>query len=134
MTGYTEEEICEVYKRKGWTSHFAGQVIADLRKGREHVHDFADTDTVTVRELREAWKRCGIDTPFRADGMTEMENFLRDIREHREPEYPAASVWKDHAGRIWFRTSDKRWMRFGKAEIFPHDRPVRPLKRMREVP
>lgn len=107
----------------------------------DHVHDFADTDTVTVREIRDAFRR------ILPDGRCQMcgakfhgndppsEYFLRDISEHREPEYPRHSVWKDDNGVIWQRTSAARsryaqWLRMGMDGIYGDSSPKRPLRRM----
>jgi hypothetical protein len=93
----------------------------------DHVHDFADDDTVTVREIREVLERF--------TGRNVIRDILRDISERREPEYPAYSVWKDDNGVIWQRTSQPRsrygqWLRMGMDGIHGDSSPQRPLKRM----
>ena len=63
MASYTEEEI-----RKAAGPYFmAESVITRLRNNREaHVHDWADTDTITVKELRRKCPGIGCDMTCRS--------------------------------------------------------------------
>lgn len=86
-----------------------------------------DTDTVTVKEIRAAWQR--IDR-LEAVGSVTAAELLTDILIHREPEYPYASIWKDHSGVYWFRGTDKTWLRFGRSDVYKDSSPNRPLHRV----
>lgn len=138
MRSYTEGEI-----RRAWnlaTSRIelenlhmstADVLISELKK-KDHVHDFADTDTITVKELREAWLRAN--APERV-AITNFARLLTDISSHREPEYPYASTWKDGNGVVWQRAMDddgkvNMWLRMGYKGKFSDNYPKRPLKRM----
>jgi hypothetical protein len=138
MGSYAEEEIRAAWNRA--TSRIEAEnlsqctidvLISELRK-KDHVHDFADTDTITVKELREAWRRAN------APASVAIANFamlLTDISSHREPEHPYASTWKDDNGVVWQRAMDgngkvNMWLRMGHAGKFSDSQPKRPLKRM----
>jgi hypothetical protein len=88
---YTEKQIREAWRHawagKGWT--FPVSAVDDLVSQLRHVHDFADTDTVTAREVREAFRRilpndccqrCG--SGFHGKDRP-AEFFLKDISRHR---------------------------------------------------
>lgn len=135
VTSYTEEEIRKAFTLQGNIIHYSlGELLIALAKLKDdHVHDFADSDTITVKELRDAELRLRdtgttLTMPFTAGKL------LQDISEHREPDYPYATVWKDYNGTYWFRTSRNAWLRFGIAPEQPHDLPRRPLRRMDVTP
>lgn len=88
---YTEEQIRRAWEKKGQSagSSPVNALIEQLRKDG-HVHDFADGDTVTAKEIRDAFTRvlpygrclrCG--SKFHGNDIPS-EYFLRDISEHRE--------------------------------------------------
>jgi hypothetical protein len=111
-------------------------VIARLTKNRENAHDFADADTVTARELRDALKRlfpdgrCETCGAFFHGSDTPGDAVLTNISEHREPDCPAWSVWKDANDAIWRRTPEMKWEKFGVRVSFSDVYPKRPLRRM----
>jgi hypothetical protein len=128
---YTESQI-----RKAWAAAFGGPHIptfpswsaeALVRKLKEndHVHDFTDTDTVTVKELLENAPKAGI---------VNIRGLLQLISEHREPEYEPGVVVKDAKARIWLRCPGRTWLLPGSAVTYPDSSPKRPLFRMTEMP
>lgn len=131
MTSYSAEDI-----RRAFAGHDRlneSEVLWALMKNNPV---WTDSDAVTVKELRECLTRmfpddrCGkCGTPFHGKDKPYLA-VLKDILDHREPEHPYATVWKDDSGVCWFRSSDKHWMRFGYSERYPDDKPKRPLKRM----
>ena len=134
IVSYTEEDIRRVLKNSNYRYITAEEVIRRLRQdGGEdaHMHDFADTDTITVKELRDAWKRQY--GPDSADKML-MTVILDDISKRREPDYKPDTVWKDVNGTVFCRTSDKRWMQFGTVSVWADIVPKRPLYQMHEIP
>jgi hypothetical protein len=126
MRSYSEDEISRAFLAIGvrWNT-LSGQLISKLRDMQEaHVHDFADTDTITVREVRDAWER------VRGPGTPDL--LFRDISEHREPEYPAGTAWEDRNHTThWYRLANGKWYRFGSSTTFEDHVPVRPLRRMK---
>ena len=131
MPYYPENKIREAM-RTIWNSGsftiggiyaFEESVIAELKKDSHHHHDFADHDTITVKEIRESWKRLCYGT------IADVNTLLRDISTHREPEHPHGSVWKDRNGAIWFR-SGNTWLKPGDSLVYTDTRPLRPLQRM----
>jgi len=138
MTGYTEDEVRKAIKALEFYSHgHLEKVIENLREMKSgHLHDFADNDTITVKEIREACKRilpndccqkCG--ASFHA-GDKPSDYLLQDISSHREPKYPVNSTWKDADDQIWHRISGNYWKRMGESGGFPDSTPRRPLRRM----
>jgi hypothetical protein len=125
MTSYTEEEIRKAFSLQGNSIHYSlGELLASLRKLKDtHVHDFTDDDTITVRELRESWER--VRGPSPGTGL-----LLEDISKHREPEYPAGSVWRDRNEVTWMRVAGRKWKQFGNVMAWADNVPARPLKRM----
>ena len=132
---YTEKQIREAFGTEdvpflqgSGIRLSADELFRHLGKSTKPV--WAESDTVTVKELREVWERWfpatlpGHEHSFRA--------FLQDIREHREPEYPPGSTWLDSGNPAvpWYRTGNGTWLKFGREGTFPDDAPVRPLKRM----
>jgi hypothetical protein len=126
---YTAEEINQALTAIGGNT--LGILVGKLREMQAndgHVHDFADDDTLTVREFKAALTR------MTDAGGWDADRFLRDISEHREPDYPPRSVWKDRNGVAWCRTRDKRWTQFGISVTWADAVPARPLLRMDVVP
>lgn len=126
MTSYTAEEIRRAFldARGNYGVRDVDTLLAELRKAKASPA-FADSETITVKELRDAYANVG--DIFNDDSL------LAWIREHREPDYPHGTVWKDTGGVIWFRTSDKMWYRFGSTVKFADERPRRPLRQMKEA-
>lgn len=127
MKTYTEDEIRKAWDRaKGnYGCKDLGLFLSELKKA-DREHDFADTDTVTVKEVRDAARRV-----FVLPGRNLGADLLKDISIHREPEYPCGTVWSDANGVIWLRTTDRKWLRFNSLSIYDDDIPHRPLTEMR---
>lgn len=127
---YTEDQI-----REAWVKAFGGvhmptfpswsadALVARLKKDN-HMHDWADTDTITVAELRTAYNT--VEGGF--------GDLLRWISEHRDPTLRVDSVWRDDRGIIWQRTTARKWLRVGFAGTWDDQTPKRPLHEMAEVP
>lgn len=134
MRSYTAEEIREAYKALLRVASAGEELIGKLEKlqeeGEKHIHDWADDDTVTVREIREAWNRRRIDVPIGKCPGVQASELLKDISEHREPEYPPSTIWKDYDGAMWVRIQGKRWGRLAQLQISPDSAPKRPLRQM----
>lgn len=124
MTSYTEEDIRETLRRMGWTED-SRKVLMERLKENSHVHDFTDDDTISVKELKDAWRR-----RLSLVSQDTVTDLLKDISEHREPEYPIGTVWEDAHGQVYFRWSRTQWMKFGTQVRFADNIPARPLKRM----
>lgn len=122
---YTEEEIRKAMQRAlAWsgTNGMADKLIEELR----NIHSpIADTDTITVRELREAYDA--------AMEIFDDNSILAYIREHREnyPLVKAGTVWMDRNNMIWQRTKNGRWTQFGTSSTWDASAPVRPLRQMK---
>ena len=126
---YTEEEIRKAWKvleLSGFGSTYINTLIQALKAEDAHLHDFADADTITVKEIREAWTRMGNPATWTSQ---RADVFLKDISEHREPVYPQGSIWRDRVGLIYCRDG-RNWLRFGTQVTFADNVPLRPLKRM----
>ena len=129
MSYYPENKIREACRKVVMlTPAIEEQLMTALKKE----DDLADTDTITVKELREAWHR---DRNPAAWTSQRLDTFLRDISKHREPEYPYASVWRDNDGIVWMRAMDDRdrvnmWLRMGREGKYSDGYPKRPLRRM----
>lgn len=134
MTTYSEEEIRRAAEKLGFAKNYADALIGKLMKD-DHSHDFADTDTITVKEVREAFRRmlpngctqCG--ASFHGKDIPS-EAFLRNISEAREPSYPPYTVWQDKNGVFWYRTWSKEWLQFGSTERFADSALSRPLRKV----
>ena len=102
-------------------------VIEEARRLRQP----ADDDTITIGELR-AWldRELNPARPVKTmliTGMT-IDKIVRDIRDHREPEYPEGTVVTDGRGIQWKRRGEG-WSRHNwSRDIFPLSEPRRPLK------
>jgi hypothetical protein len=123
---YTEEQIREVLDGyKTVTPYWIERVMTDLRlkSGDSHAHDWADDDTITVREITEAWNR-GNSTPAR----NSLPNFLQDISERRE-NFPPNAVVEDPEGNIW-RLQHTRWQVFNSLMTVSYETPRRPLRQI----
>lgn len=128
MTGYPESRI-RAACRSGIVSPATEEVLIMALKQGDHAHDWADADEITVKELRDAWRRANAPAEQeQADARLNM--FLRDISRHREPDYPVKTTWKDADGAIWRRIPDGKWGRLAQIDISPDDAPKRPLRRM----
>ena len=132
---YTEEQIRGAYDtanvpfmQSSGIRLSADELLWQLGRARgTDVHPvWADSDTVTVKELREAGSRVPVSNP------DPLAAILKDIAEHREPEYPPGTTWLDSGKPAipWYRTGSGMWMKFGQEGTFSHNTPVRPLKRM----
>jgi hypothetical protein len=87
---YTEEQIRRAFERHQGCFTIIPVSFASLMAELDHVHDFADGDTVTAKEIRDAFtrvlpdgrcRRCG--SKFHGNDVPS-EYFLRDISKHRE--------------------------------------------------
>ena len=122
---YTENEIVAAASMCGWGKSIAQALIGELERENDHVHDFADSDTVTVREIREAWNRRRIDVPIgRCPGIQASE-LLKDISEHRE-NFCQDAVVQDPEGNIW-KLRGRDWVIFDSMMKIGYDIPRRPL-------
>lgn len=126
---FSEDEIRRAWGNSPGPSHIEQLLLCLRGIRRNNVHPtWTDSDTVTVKEIREAWQRKYPDSfPLRG---ADLADFLRDIAEHREPEYPYQSTWKDADNVVWQRTAKKMWRKMGQEGEFTHNYPKRPLKRM----
>ena len=137
---YTEKDIREALPAGNYFT--APAVINRLRaqeKKRQdiHVHDFADTDTITVGEFKAACKRTPVlwdGSPVTVGNLSLTDHILRSISEHREPEYKPGTVWEDAFGVAWYRGQSNTWMRFGVTTVWNNNTPKRPLRQMIKVP
>lgn len=91
-----------------------------------------DQDTqVTVGEVRAAVTK--VVTEHYEDS-TEHENtvlatdVIKSIFDSRERQWRAGDVVRDAEGGIWQRVSASQWKRTGRAGMYSHSRPVRPLR------
>ena len=128
---YTEDEIRKAWKileMSGFGASYIEVLLQALEMNRKdnHIHDFTDDDTITVKEIREAWTRMGNPATWTSQ---RTDVFLKDISEHREPVYPQGSIWRDRVGLIYCRDG-RNWLRFGTQVPFADNVPHRPLKRM----
>ena len=126
MSSYTTEEIRRAFldARGNYGVRDVDTLLRELREAKAN-HEFADTDTITVKEFREAC--ANIKDAFTDDSM------LTWIYEHREPKYQVGTVVRDAIGHCYLRAARGSWLRFGTTETFPDDKPRRPLKRMEVV-
>lgn len=120
MKVWGENEIRAAWREAGLKTMDINRLLYQLDK-QPSVTEFADTDTITVKELREAY--AGVDGGFNDDSL------LAYIREHRE-NCPAGTVWMDRNNVIWQRTRDERWAQFG-SSIWANTVPARPLRQMK---
>lgn len=93
MRSYTEDEIrtavarLQMFGRADYSGDSLLGKLAEL-KGTPVL---ADADTVTAKEMRDAWKR--IDS-LTGSGSVTAEQILRDISEHREPEHIPGRIYR----------------------------------------
>lgn len=97
---YSEKEIRAAWGRTpglrllpDFLTAFLGELKGDVV--------LADTDTVTVRELREAWSRENLQTGLSASPAVtrhDLDRLLRDISEHREPEWTPGKIYRTYTG------------------------------------
>jgi hypothetical protein len=106
---YSENKIRAVCRDKLYYPPASiDSLIAALRAKDDHVHDFTETDTITVREFREAWDRqfpgmYPLQIPA-ADRRATFERFLRDISDHREPQYVPGNLYRTLSGGVYLYT------------------------------
>jgi hypothetical protein len=135
---YSEEEIRKAWRkatreieRSDKTYPKTIDTLMDILKGGNgHVHDFADTDTVTVKELQEAEQR--LRRPGSSLSSFSTGKLLRDISEHREPYYAGNTIVKDADNRVWKMSPNRKWLRVEWIGVSNDDQPVRPLRVLRE--
>jgi hypothetical protein len=125
---WAENEIREACRAQKWHPIHEETLIKELKK--DHVHDWADDDVVTVQEIRETWRRW-----FRTPGHEhDVGCFLQDISERREPEYPPLTVWIDGNNNVWQAArTPRRWLKPGSSVEYPYDSPRKPLRQMKAV-
>lgn len=125
MTSYTEKEIRRVARELPFLAVATEELLIErLRKNTKdnHVHDFTDTDTITVKEIREAWGRLN----YRLTTAGGPEGLLLDISSHRE-NFGNNSVAEDPEGNIW-KLKGGRWQIFGSTMTVSYGTPRRPLR------
>ena len=132
---YTEDEIRKAWKILGMTGFGASYIevllqALEMNRKDNHIHDFTNDDTITVKELRETWERqfpgmYPLQIPA-ADKQSTLNMFLRDISEHRE-NFPEKAVVQDPEGNIW-RLHNGKWQIFGITMTVNYHVPHRPLK------
>jgi hypothetical protein len=135
LVTYTEDDIRKAWKQTGlgtFSELWLESLITALNEKKDHVHDFADTDIITVKELREAWNGRTVNGMI-ARNNQDPEALLRNISEHREPGYEIGTVVKDNTGCVYLRLKTG-WWRFGSSMVFEFSAPKRPLFRMTELP
>lgn len=123
LVTYTESQIREAWDKRLRDDSDINELIYALKKlpRGNFVHEWADDDTITVKEIREAFKRLTSAAHFNVPA------FLRDISEHREPEYPLGTVVKDAKGQFWQRAEGMYWASFGQVTVRTNNIPARPL-------
>lgn len=121
MADYTEEEIRKAFQLVQLVS---GNVPATAGG---HEHDFTDTDTITAKEVRDAWRRLDA---LQGPGSVTVSSFLRDISEHREPAYKTGKVYRDKTGVYYRRAVSGAWQVFGTSRFYDDRIPERPLREM----
>jgi hypothetical protein len=122
---YTEAQIREAWNARLRDDSDINELIYALKKLPKGnfvpIHEWADDDTITVKEIREAFKRLTSAAHFNVPA------FLRDISEHREPRYPMGTVVKDAKGKFWQLGESRFWFSFGQTAVVMHHVPARPL-------
>jgi hypothetical protein len=134
VTSYTDDDILLGLSKAGISSITAGAALFCIRRSattkgdKPQMRKLTDTDIVTVKELREAEQR------MRPLGFPSqvfpVQAILDDVMEHREPEYPAGTVWQDANGIPWQRLPDGMWLKMGSDGKYSYSAPRRPLERM----
>lgn len=91
-----------------------------------------DNDTITVRELVEAFQR-RYRFFTKEQAAERAHTVMADIVAHREPEYEVGEVYRDAYREIWQYlpgVSGKPWRIFGSGERFRYETPKRPLRKL----
>lgn len=89
-----------------------------------------ESAVITVGELRAAVVRvlqehyADIDDPAAHIIVTDI---IRDVFNHREPEWQIGDVVRDDSSRVWVRYSRTKWQRVGRSGVFPDQYLERPL-------
>lgn len=125
---YTEDEIRKAWKileMSGFGASYIEVLLQALEMNRKdnHIHDFTDDDTITVKEIREAWTRMGNPATWTSQ---RADVFLKDISEHRE-NFPEKAVVQDPEGNIW-RLREGKWQAFVTLYTVGYMVPHRPLE------
>lgn len=120
----TADAVISAASEAGYCSRMT-DVLDEARRLRQPVIE-NDDDTLTVEELTEAMKRV-IGSWSSSTVEWRVSDIMRDIRAHREPDYPEGTVVEDAQGRQWKRR-DAGWSRRNwSTDIFPLSEPRRPL-------
>jgi len=128
---YSEDDIIRGLSRAGVGSITAGTYLASIRQNamkKEEAPVWADSDTVTVKELLEAEGR--LKPQGFPSTVFSLNRILQEVSASREPEYPAGTVWKDASEIVWMRAEGEMWLRMGWSGSYSHTYPKRPLKKM----
>lgn len=123
----TEDEIRRAAGRLNRLLCSLEAAMSELTKD-SHVHDWADSDTVTVREIRDSFNRKMYGT-INGTALNGAGELLEDISSHREPAYIPGRTYRDARGRYWQRTREENWMTFGGWTVSGYV-PVEPLELM----
>lgn len=89
-----------------------------------------DSEMFTAKELREAHERLGNSTGHLSGYI---DNLLKNICDHREPEWRQGDVVKDAKGIFYRRDlpgGSHPWVKFGNSGMIPDDWLQRPLKKL----
>jgi len=129
---YTEEEIREA-ARELWPtasgSQWISQLLDKMAEQREKKdHGFADTDTITVKELRDAYTEVG----ETGDGWDD-DSLLTCVRAQRRGRYRPGQVVRDADGEYWkflLNGTKTGWLRFGSDAHWGYGAPRWPLEVM----
>ncbi len=93
-----------------------------------HVHDWADSDTVTVREIRDSFNRKMYRT-INGTALNGAGELLEDISSHREPAYIPERTYRDAMGSYYQFSKDRTCWR-GFYGTYSLSIPKRPLELM----
>jgi hypothetical protein len=83
-------------------------------------------ETFTFAELEGHFQRMQLSRNVMGGAAQEARVVLKDIKDHREPEYPANTVVRDAEG-AWYRRFLDGWGVFGRTGRVAFDVPKRPL-------
>ena len=84
-------------------------------------------ETFTFAELEGHFQRMQLSRNVMGGAAQEARLVLKDIKDHREPEYPVGTVVTDAQG-TWLRRTRDGWSIFGNSGTILFDVPERPLK------
>jgi hypothetical protein len=124
----TEEKIRRAAGRLGWDPSRTRMLISEMERN-DHIHDFADDDTVTVKEVRDAATRL---RPAGFPGVVifPVEDLLKDISSHREPAYIPGRTYRGQDGEYYHRMTAGDWRRGSDGKLVPRNHPAKPLELM----